>query len=78
MYKFLGNLPFKRLGTILEEDQRRTQTNEPEKKNTNDHAEGLTAHRYRCHTMCQENREEEDLPALRTALIHRYNDSKTT
>ena len=25
----------------------------------------------------QEKREEEDLPALKTALTHRYNDSKT-
>ena len=32
----------------------------------------LTAYMY------QEKREEEDLPALKTALIHRYNDSKTT
>ena len=28
--------------------------------------------------MCQEEKEEEDLPALKTALMHRYNDSKTT
>ena len=27
--------------------------------------------------MYQEKREEEDLPALKTALTHRYNDSKT-
>ena len=27
--------------------------------------------------MFQEKREEEDLPALKTALKHRYNDSKT-
>ena len=27
--------------------------------------------------MFQEKREEEDLPALKTALTHRYNDSKT-
>ena len=27
--------------------------------------------------MYQEKREEEDLPALKTALAHRYNDSKT-
>ena len=27
--------------------------------------------------MCQE-KEEEDLPALKTALTHRYNDLKTT
>ena len=26
----------------------------------------------------KEKREEEDLPALKTALTHRYNDSKTT
>ena len=26
--------------------------------------------------MCQEKKEEEDLPALKTALTHRYNDSK--
>ena len=26
---------------------------------------------------CQEEREEEDLSALKTALMHRYNDSKT-
>ena len=26
---------------------------------------------------CQEEREEEDLPALKTALMHRYNDPKT-
>ena len=28
--------------------------------------------------MCQEKEEEEDLPALRIALTHRYNDSKIT
>ena len=29
--------------------------------------------------MCQEKKEEEeDLPALKIALMHRYNDSKTT
>ena len=28
--------------------------------------------------MCQEEREEEELPAVKTALTHRYNDSKTT
>ena len=28
--------------------------------------------------MCQEKREEEDLLALKIALTHRYNDSKTT
>ena len=28
--------------------------------------------------MCQENREEEDLPALMITLTHRYNDSTTT
>ena len=27
--------------------------------------------------MCQEKKEEEDLPALKTALMHRYNDSKS-
>ena len=27
--------------------------------------------------MCQEEREEEDLPALKTASTHRYNDLKT-
>ena len=27
--------------------------------------------------MYQEKREEEDLPALKTALTHRYNDTKT-
>ena len=27
--------------------------------------------------MFQEKREEEDLPALKTALAHRYNESKT-
>ena len=32
----------------------------------------LTDHMY------QEKREEEDLPALKTGLTHRYNDSKTT
>ena len=26
----------------------------------------------------QERRKEEDLPALKTALMHRYNDSSTT
>ena len=36
--KYLGCLPCKILGTILDEDQRRTQTNEPENKKTNDHA----------------------------------------
>ena len=29
-------------------------------------------------TMCQEKKEEEDLPALKIALIHRYSDQKTT
>ena len=29
-------------------------------------------------SMYQEKREEEDLPASKTALMHRYNDSKTT
>ena len=28
--------------------------------------------------MCQEEREEEDLPGLKAALTHRYNDWKTT
>ena len=28
--------------------------------------------------MCQEKKEEEDLPALKTALTHQYNDLKTT
>ena len=28
--------------------------------------------------MYQEKKEEEDLPALETALTYRYNDSKTT
>ena len=28
--------------------------------------------------MSQEKKEEEDLPALKLALLHRYNDSKTT
>ena len=28
--------------------------------------------------VCQEKREEEDLPAFKSALTHRYNDSKTT
>ena len=28
--------------------------------------------------MCQKEKEEEDLPALKTALTHRYNNSKTT
>ena len=28
--------------------------------------------------MYQERKEEEDLPALKTALTHRYNNSKTT
>ena len=28
--------------------------------------------------MYQEKKEEEDLPALNTALTHRYNDSRTT
>ena len=28
--------------------------------------------------MCQEKKEEEDLPAMKMALTHRYNDSKTT
>ena len=28
--------------------------------------------------MCQEKKEEEDFPALKTALTHRYNDLKTT
>ena len=28
--------------------------------------------------MCQEKNEEKNLPALKTALTHRYNDSKTT
>ena len=27
---------------------------------------------------CQEKMEEEDLPVLKVALMHRYNDSKTT
>ena len=29
-------------------------------------------------SMCQEKKEEEDLPTLKTALTHRYNDSMTT
>ena len=29
-------------------------------------------------SMCQENTEEEELPALKTALTHRHNDSKAT
>ena len=28
--------------------------------------------------MFQEEKKEEDLPALKTVLTHRYNDSKTT
>ena len=28
--------------------------------------------------MCQEKKEEEDLPALKTVLTHQYNDLKTT
>ena len=28
--------------------------------------------------MCQEKKEEEDLPALKTTLTHRDNDTKTT
>ena len=28
--------------------------------------------------MYQERRKEEDLPALKTVLTHRYNDSRTT
>ena len=28
--------------------------------------------------MCQEKEEEEDLPALKTALTHQYNDVKFT
>ena len=28
--------------------------------------------------MCQEKEEKEDLPALKTVLTYRYNDSKTT
>ena len=28
--------------------------------------------------MCQLKKEEEDLPALKTALMHQYNDLKTT
>ena len=28
--------------------------------------------------MCQEKKEEEDWPALKTVLMHRYNNSKTT
>ena len=28
--------------------------------------------------MCQEKKEEEDLPALRIALMQQYNDEKTT
>ena len=29
-------------------------------------------------SMCQEKKEEEDLPALKTVWTHRYRDSKTT
>ena len=28
--------------------------------------------------MCQEKKEEEDLPALKSALTHQYNDLKNT
>ena len=28
--------------------------------------------------MCQEKKKEEDTPALKTALMHKYNDSNTT
>ena len=33
---------------------------------------------YDVDRQCQEEREEEDLPALKTALTHRDNESKTT
>ena len=38
MDKYMGFPPCKILGTILEVNQRRSQTNEPENKKTRDHA----------------------------------------
>ena len=68
----MGSTLLKILGTILEADIRRTQTNGPENKKTNDHAciLEMTLTGY----MCGEKRKEGDLPALNTAMTHWYND----
>ena len=57
-------------------DERKTLTNGPENKKTNDDAyiPGMTSADY----MCQKKKEEEDLLALKIALRYRYNDSNTT
>ena len=38
----------------------------------------MAMHKALIDYMYQEKREEEDLPALKTALTHRYNNLKTT
>ena len=38
----------------------------------------MTMHKALYLGVCQEKKEEEDLPALKRALTHHYNDSKTT
>ena len=73
MDKHLGCLPCKILVTIFKVDKRRTSTNGPENKMMQ---EALHP-REDSDNMCQENKGVEDLPALKIALTHRYDDSKT-
>ena len=71
--------PFwKKVGTILKVDKRRSSTNQPESKKTHDDAYGLHPRddADRLH-ISQEKKEEEDSPAFKMASIQRYNDLKT-
>ena len=53
----------------------RTLANRPKNEKTNDYeSSGDDVADY----IYQEKKEEEDLPALKTVLTHRWNDSRTT
>ena len=58
--KNLGFIPYKMIGTIFKVDRRRTSTNEPKNKKTNNDAS--------TDYMCQEKKEEENSSALKIAM----------
>ena len=75
--KHLGCTPCKILGFILEMNERRSSTNGPKDRKLMMMNKALyPTDDIDC--MCQEKKEEEDLPALKTVLMHQCEDLKTT
>ena len=55
-----------------------TQINEPKDKEVDDYGQGFTSERWRRQTVSRKKRAEENLPALRIALMRQYKDSRST